>query len=98
VLQNGIDVVEGETSFCIETRVMCDEDGTEEVGVKVEDAIDIKEEFIIKVEDAVNIKDELPDAKTFSPINTEQEVRLWGVYVVVAACAFKIFTAPKRKI
>ena len=92
-----MDVLEGETGSCIETYVMCDEDGTEEVGMKVEDAIDIKEEFSIKVEDAVDIKDELPEAKTFSPINTEQEVRLWGVCVVAAACAFKLFTAPKMK-
>jgi len=93
-----MDVLESETGSCIEICVMCDEDGTEEVSMKFVDAIDIKEEFSIKVEDNVDIKEELPEAITFSPIKTEQEVRLWGVCVVVAACTFRLFMAPERKL
>jgi hypothetical protein len=59
--------VEGETGPCIETVVMCDVDGTEEVSINVEESIDIK--------------DEIPEALIFSPIKTEQEVRLWVVCV-----------------
>jgi hypothetical protein len=55
--------MEGET----ETFVKCDVDGTEEVSIKVEEAIDIK--------------DEIPEAIIFSPIRTEHEVRLRGVCV-----------------
>ena len=42
--------------------VECDVDGTEEVCIKVEEVIDIK--------------DEMPEAITFPPIKTENEVRL----------------------
>ena len=79
-------VVEGETGPCSETCLMCDVDGNEEVGIKVEEAIDIK--------------DEIPEALTFPPIKTEQEVRLWGVCVcaVVTSHAFRPFIAPKRKL
>ena len=63
---------------------MCDVDGTEEVSIKVEEAI--------------NIKDEIPEAISFPPIKAEQEVRLWGVCEVVAACAFRPFIARKRKL
>jgi len=63
VLQNCMDCVEGETGSCSETVVTCDVDGTEEVS--------------INVEEAVNIKDEFPEALIFPPIKTEQEVRLW---------------------
>ena len=99
VLQNCMGVVEGETGPCSETCLMCDVDGNEEVGIKVEEAIDIKEE-IIKVEEAIDIKDEIPEALTFPPIKTEQEVRLWGVCVcaVVTSHAFRPFIAPKRKL
>jgi len=78
-----MDVVGGETGCYSETCVTCD-DGTEEVGIKFEDAIDIK--------------DEIPEALTFPPIKTEQEVSFWGVYEVVAAHAFSPFMAPKRKL
>jgi hypothetical protein len=61
--------VEGETVYCSETCVKCDVDGTEEVSIKVEETIDIKEET--------------PEAIIFPPIKTEQEVRLCGVCVVV---------------
>ena len=64
VLQNGVDVVEGETGSYSETGVTCDVDGTEEVSIKVEDPTDIR--------------DEIPEAITFPPIKTELEVRLWG--------------------
>jgi hypothetical protein len=94
VFQNCMDFVEGETGSCIETCVTCDVGGNEvsikvenvidikeEFSIKVEDAIDIKEEFSIKVEEPIDIKDEIPEAKSFLPIMTEHEVRLWGVCV-----------------
>jgi hypothetical protein len=77
---------------------MCDVDGTEEVSIEVEEAIDIKEEVTIKVEEAIDIKDEIPEAVTFPSIKTECEVRLWGVCEVVAAHAFTAFIASKRKL
>ena len=67
VLQNCMGFVEGETGSCSETGVECDVDGTEDVGIEAEEAIDIKEEVSIKVEEAIDIKEEFP----------EQEVRLW---------------------
>jgi hypothetical protein len=48
----GMDVVEGETGSYRETGVGCDVEGTEEVSIEVEDAIDIKDEFSIEVEGA----------------------------------------------
>ena len=81
VLQNCMGFVEGETGSCSETCLMCDVDGTEEVSIKVEEAVDIKEEVSIKVEEAADIKDEIPEAITFPSIKTEQEVRLWRVCV-----------------
>jgi hypothetical protein len=77
--------VEGESGSCIERCVTCDVDGTEEVSIKVEEAIDIKEEVSIKVEEAIDIKDEISEAVSIPSIKTEQEVRLWGVCVVVGA-------------
>jgi len=85
VLQNCMGYVEGETGYCSETCVMCDVDGAGEFSIKVEEAIDIKEEFSIKVEEFVDIKDETPEAISVPAINTEHEVRLWGVCEVVAA-------------
>ena len=70
VLQNSLGFVDGETGSCSETCVMCDVDGTEEVSIKVEDAIDIK--------------NEIPEAIKSPPIKTENEVRLWGVCEVIA--------------
>jgi hypothetical protein len=84
VLQNCMGFVEGETGSCNETRVKCDVDGTEEDGIKVEEAIDKK--------------DENPQSVMFPPIMTEQEVRLWGVCEVVASYACRQFIAPKRKL
>ena len=88
LLQDGMDVVEGETGSSSETNsVTCDVEGTVEVCIKVEDATDIS--------------DEIPEAVTSSAIKTEQEVRLCGVCVcvceVVAADAFREFMAPPKK-
>jgi hypothetical protein len=98
VLQNCVGFVDGETGSCSETCVTCDGDGTGEVNIKVEDIIDIKEEVSIKEEEAINIKDDISEAITFPPIETEHEVRLWGVCEVVAAHAFRSFIASKRKL
>jgi hypothetical protein len=94
VLQNCMGFVEGETGSCNETHVKCDVERTEEVSIKVEEALDIMEEVGIKVEEAIDIKDEIPQAVMFPPIMTEQEVRLWGVCEVVAAYACRQFIAP----
>jgi hypothetical protein len=93
-----MDIVEGETGSCSETCVTCDVDGTEEVSIKAEEAIDIKEEVFIKEEEAIDIKDEIPETISFPLIKTEQEVSLWDVCDVVAAHAFRPFMAPKRKL
>ena len=82
VLQNCFDFVEGGTGSCSETCVNCDVDGTEEVNIKVEEAIDIK--------------NEMPEAIKL-PVRIENEVRLWGVCSVVAAHSFRPFIALKRK-
>ena len=84
MLQNNVGFLEGETGSCSDTFVTCDVDGTEEVSIKVEEAIDIK--------------DEIPEAITFPSIKTEHEVRLWGVCEMVAAHAFRPFIASKRKL
>jgi hypothetical protein len=65
MLQNSMGFVEGETGSCIEKGVTYDVYGNEEVSINVEEAIDIK--------------NEMPDALIFPPIETEQEVRFWGV-------------------
>lgn len=65
VLQNGMDVVEGETGSNSETGVACGVDGVEEISIKFEEAI--------------HKKDEIPEAIPFPPIKNELEVRLWGV-------------------
>jgi hypothetical protein len=91
VLQNGMGFVEGETGSCNETCVTCDGDGTEEASIGVEEAIDMKEGVSIKVEGAIDIEDEIPEAISFPPIKTEQEVRLWDVCEVVADHAFRAF-------
>ena len=100
MLQNCVCCVEGETGSCIENCLMCDVDGTEEVIINVEEAIDIKEEVSIKVEETIDVKDEIPEALIFPPIKSEQEVRLWVLCVceVVAAHAFRAFIAPKKKL
>jgi hypothetical protein len=103
VLQNSMDDVEGETGNSSGTGVTCDVDGTEEVCMKLDDvidikeefsvtlkdAIDIKEEFTIAFEDALDIKNEIPEAITFTPVKTEQEVRLWGVFVGGGSLCFQ---------
>ena len=65
VLQNCRAFVERGSGSCVETRVECDVDGTEEVSIKVEEAI--------------NIKDEISEAIILQPIKTEKEVRLCSV-------------------
>jgi len=97
LLQNCMCCVEGETVSCSETCVTYDFDATGDVSIKVEEAVYIKEEVSIKGEDALDIKDEIPEAIPFPPIETEQEVRLWGVCEMVAAHGFRPFIAPKRK-
>jgi len=91
VIQNCMCFVESGTGSWNETGVECDVDGTEEVSTKVEEALDtsIKEEVSIKVEDSIDVKDEIPEAISFPPIKTEQEVRLCGVCEVVAGHAFR---------
>jgi hypothetical protein len=54
--------VEGETGSCSETCAVC--------------AVGRPEEVNIKVEEAIDIKDEIPAAETFPSIQTEHEVRL----------------------
>ena len=98
LLQNGMGFVEGETGSCSETCVTCDVDGTEEVSINFEDAIDIKEGVSNEVEEAVDLKDEIPEAISFPRIKTEHEVRLWGVCEVVAAHAFRAFIDAIRKL
>jgi hypothetical protein len=67
--------VEGETGYCSETCVMCDVDRSEEISIKLEEAVDIKEEVSIKVEDNIDIKDKIPQTVIFPPIKTKHEVR-----------------------
>ena len=69
VLQKCMGFVEGGTCCFIETSVECDVDGTEDVSIKAEEPIDMK--------------DEIPEAIIFPPIKTEHEVSLWGVCVCV---------------
>ena len=90
--------VEGETGSNSEPCVTCDVDGTEEVSINFEDAIDIKEEVCFKVEEVIDIKDEIPEAISFPPIKTEHEVRLWGVCEVVVDHAVRKFIDAIRKL
>jgi len=98
VLQNCMGYVEGETGSCSETCVTGDDDTEGVISIKVEEAVNIKEEICIKFEEDIDIKDEIPEAISFPPIKTEHEVRLWGVFEVVAAHAFRPFIASKRKL
>jgi len=84
VLQDCVDFVEGETGAFSETCVTFDVDGTEEVSIKFEEEIDIK--------------DEIPERTSYVPIKTEREVRLCGVCEVVAAHVFRPFIAPMKKL
>jgi len=96
LLQNCMCCVEGETVSCSETCVTYEFDATDDVSIKVKEAIYIKEEVSIKVEEIVDIKDEIPEGRTFPSIKTEKEVRLWGLCEMVAAHAFRPFIAPKE--
>ena len=73
VFQNCMGFVEGGTGSCSKTCVTCAVDGTEEVGIKIEESIDIK--------------DEIPEAITSPSVKTELEVRLQTVCEVVPARA-----------
>ena len=84
VLQNCMDRVEDGTGSDSETFVTFDVDGTEEVSIKFEEEIDIK--------------DEIPERTSYVPIKTEREVRLCGVCEVVAAHVFRPFIAPMKKL
>jgi len=90
VLQNGLDVADCETVSYSETGVTCvDDDGTEGVSIKVENAVVIKEDFCIKVEEAIDMKDDIPT------METEQEVRLMCVCVGGGSSCFRAFMAKK---
>jgi len=65
VLQNGMEVVEGESGSYSETDVTCDVEGTEEASIKIEDTTDTKDKF--------------QESIIFPPLKTELEVRLWGL-------------------
>ena len=93
VLQNGVDI-QGETDSCSEAHR---DDGSAEVTIKDENAINITEELTIKVEDAIDKKNEIPEAIIFPRIETEQEVRLSGVCKVVAAYVLRAFVASKKE-
>jgi hypothetical protein len=59
-----MDCVEGETASCSTTGIRCDADGTEGVSIKEQESVDIE--------------DEIPEAFTFSGIETEPQVKLCG--------------------
>ena len=84
VLQNSMGFVEGETGSCSDTFVTCDDDGIEQV--------------YIRLEETVNIKAEIPEPISFLSIKTELEVRFWVVCEEVAAHAFMSLVAPERKL
>ena len=84
LLQNCMDFVEGEPGSGTETSVTFDVDGTEEVSIKLEESIDIK--------------DEIPDASSFPPVNTEYEVHLRGVCEMVAAHTIRPFSSATENL
>ena len=77
VLQNCMGFVEGEPGSC-------SDDGSEDVSIKVEDAI--------------GIKAEIPEPISFPSIKSEQEVRFCGVCEVVADHASMLLVSPRRKL
>jgi hypothetical protein len=79
-----MNVVESEIGSCSDTCVTRDVGGNGDVGIEVEDAIDIKHE--------------IPEAISFPPVKNEDEIRLQGVCEVVAAHAVRPFIAPKKKL
>jgi hypothetical protein len=79
-----MDFVEGGTGSDIETCVACGVDGTEEVSIKVEETI--------------VIKDEIPEPEWFPQIKTEFEVRLWGLCEVVAVDGCRPFVASTKQL
>jgi len=98
LLQNCMCCVEGETGSCNETCVTCDFEATDDVSIKVEEAVNIKEEVSIKVEEAIDIKDEIPEGTIFPSIKTDHEVSLWGVCEVVVVNVFKPFITAEEQL
>jgi hypothetical protein len=72
VLQECTGFVEDETGCYSEAYVTCDVVATEEVNIKVEEAIDIK--------------DEIAEASMVTSVKTEHEVRLQGGCECVSEC------------
>jgi hypothetical protein len=66
--------VKDEPDSCSEACITNADEGNDEYGIKCEEAIDIKEEN--------------PEATKFAPINTEPEVRLFGVCFCVYVYRF----------
>jgi hypothetical protein len=79
-----MDFVKDGTGCDSETFVTFDVEGTEEISIKIEEAIDIK--------------DEIPEAISFPPIKTEHEVRIFAICELVAAHAVRPFIAPTWKL
>jgi len=95
VFQNCRCFVEGETGSDRQTCVMC---RPEDFNIE-DEAMDTRDEVpealifpLIKSEEIPATVDEIPE------VETEEEVRLWGMCEVVAAHAFRPFIAPKRKL
>jgi hypothetical protein len=84
VLQNSMGFVEGETGSYIETCLTCDVDGTDEVS--------------IKIEEAVEVKDEIPEPISLPPIKTEHQVRLQGVCVKWCQLMILVHLLQKKEI
>jgi len=97
MLQNCTGLIKDEPDSASEARVTNLDNGTEEGNIKVEES-DIKfEEVDIKIEESVYIKEENPEVITFTPINTEPEVSVWGLCVRQQQFMLpRTFTAAKR--
>jgi hypothetical protein len=57
---------------------MCDADGTEGVGIKIEEAIDIEDEIPGAISFPELKTEPEPEAISFPEVKTEPEVMLWG--------------------
>ena len=53
--------------------------------------------YVFKTDEEIDIKNEMPEAISFPPIKTEQEVRLWGLCEVLATHDFRPFITPLNK-
>jgi hypothetical protein len=74
LLQGCVGFVGGESVYCSGSCLTGDGDGTGEGCVKVEDPLDIK--------------DEISQVASFPEIETEHQVRFWGVSVCVRECVY----------